>query len=124
MTISEDSVREELKKVIDPELFVNIVDLGLIYVVNLEEKEDDKVDDKDEENDGYDDRKDDNDDRMGDRKDGMDDKKDDSMDRKDRDGKGERGGKDMDEMKPGEGMLKAIAALLNNPFTKTDELCG
>ena len=30
MAISEDHVREELKKVIDPELFVNIVDLGLI----------------------------------------------------------------------------------------------
>jgi len=37
MSISEDAVREELKKVVDPELFVNIVDLGLIYVVNLEE---------------------------------------------------------------------------------------
>jgi metal-sulfur cluster biosynthetic enzyme/nitrite reductase/ring-hydroxylating ferredoxin subunit len=33
--ISEDLVREELKKVIDPELFVNIVDLGLIYTVDL-----------------------------------------------------------------------------------------
>jgi len=33
--ISEDLVREELKKVIDPELFVNIVDLGLIYNVDL-----------------------------------------------------------------------------------------
>jgi len=33
--ISEDRVREELKKVIDPELFVNIVDLGLIYNVDL-----------------------------------------------------------------------------------------
>jgi metal-sulfur cluster biosynthetic enzyme/nitrite reductase/ring-hydroxylating ferredoxin subunit len=33
--ISEDLVREELKKVVDPELFVNIVDLGLIYDVNL-----------------------------------------------------------------------------------------
>lgn len=32
---AEDAVREELKKVIDPELFVNIVDLGLIYVVDL-----------------------------------------------------------------------------------------
>ena len=41
MTISEDKVREELKKVIDPELFVNIVDLGLIYVVDLKEKEGD-----------------------------------------------------------------------------------
>jgi metal-sulfur cluster biosynthetic enzyme/nitrite reductase/ring-hydroxylating ferredoxin subunit len=33
--ITEDHVREELKKVIDPELFVNIVDLGLIYNVDL-----------------------------------------------------------------------------------------
>ena len=33
--ITEDQVREELKKVIDPELFVNIVDLGLIYVVEI-----------------------------------------------------------------------------------------
>jgi len=39
MAINEDQVREELKKVIDPELFVNIVDLGLIYVVDLEELE-------------------------------------------------------------------------------------
>lgn len=40
MPITEDHVREELKKVIDPELFVNIVDLGLIYTVNLDEQED------------------------------------------------------------------------------------
>jgi metal-sulfur cluster biosynthetic enzyme len=33
--LSEDKVREQLKQVIDPELFVNIVDLGLIYVVDL-----------------------------------------------------------------------------------------
>ncbi len=37
MSISEDAVREQLKKVIDPELFVNIVDLGLVYVVNIGE---------------------------------------------------------------------------------------
>lgn len=37
--ISEDKVYEELKKVIDPELFVNIVDLGLIYVVELKDAE-------------------------------------------------------------------------------------
>ncbi len=36
MPLHEDHVREALKKVIDPELFVNIVDLGLIYVVNVE----------------------------------------------------------------------------------------
>jgi metal-sulfur cluster biosynthetic enzyme len=35
-------VREELKKVIDPELFVNIVDLGLVYVIGLEQADDDK----------------------------------------------------------------------------------
>lgn len=44
MAISEDSVREELKKVIDPELFVNIVDLGLIYDVNLEPNDEGKTD--------------------------------------------------------------------------------
>ena len=36
MTLKEDHIREALKQVIDPELFVNIVDLGLIYVVQLE----------------------------------------------------------------------------------------
>lgn len=35
--LSEDKVREELKKVIDPELFVNIVDLGLIYDIGIKE---------------------------------------------------------------------------------------
>ncbi|XZE44369.1 metal-sulfur cluster assembly factor [Pirellulaceae bacterium SH467] len=34
--ITEDHVREQLKQVIDPELFVNIVDLGLIYVVDIQ----------------------------------------------------------------------------------------
>jgi metal-sulfur cluster biosynthetic enzyme len=33
--LSEEKVREELKKVIDPELFVNIVDLGLVYTVDV-----------------------------------------------------------------------------------------
>ena len=37
--MSEDVVREQLKKVVDPELFVNIVDLGLIYTVELQELE-------------------------------------------------------------------------------------
>jgi metal-sulfur cluster biosynthetic enzyme/nitrite reductase/ring-hydroxylating ferredoxin subunit len=41
--ISEDLVREELKKVIDPELFVNIVDLGLIYNVDLLPADEGKV---------------------------------------------------------------------------------
>jgi len=44
MAITEDAVREELKKVIDPELFVNIVDLGLIYVVDLKEKDEGQTD--------------------------------------------------------------------------------
>jgi metal-sulfur cluster biosynthetic enzyme len=35
MPTTEDHVREELKKVIDPEVFVNIVDLGLIYEITL-----------------------------------------------------------------------------------------
>ena len=35
MPLHEDQVREALKQVIDPELFVNIVDLGLIYVVDV-----------------------------------------------------------------------------------------
>ena len=37
MPLSEDKVRESLKQVIDPELYVNIVDLGLIYVIDLGE---------------------------------------------------------------------------------------
>ncbi len=45
MSLTEDHVREQLKKVIDPELFVNIVDLGLIYVVDVSEaKEDGRYD--------------------------------------------------------------------------------
>lgn len=35
----EDKIREALKKVIDPELGVSIVDLGLIYDVRYEEGE-------------------------------------------------------------------------------------
>jgi len=42
MSIAEDAVREALKQVIDPELFVNIVDLGLIYLVTVTEAEDGK----------------------------------------------------------------------------------
>ena len=40
MALAEDTVREALKQVIDPELYVNIVDLGLIYVVNISEEDD------------------------------------------------------------------------------------
>jgi metal-sulfur cluster biosynthetic enzyme len=38
MSIAEDKVRETLKQVIDPELFVNIVDLGLVYDIKIDEK--------------------------------------------------------------------------------------
>lgn len=49
MALNEDQVREAIKQVIDPELFVNIVDLGLIYEVEVqpiegnEEKNDVKI---------------------------------------------------------------------------------
>ncbi|MDA7949921.1 MAG: metal-sulfur cluster assembly factor [Pirellulaceae bacterium] len=39
MALSEEQVFETLKQVIDPELFVNIVDLGLVYKVELTERE-------------------------------------------------------------------------------------
>ena len=42
MAISEDTVREALKQVVDPELFVNIVDLGLIYTVTVSDAEEGK----------------------------------------------------------------------------------
>jgi metal-sulfur cluster biosynthetic enzyme len=38
MALAEDKIREALKQVIDPELFVNIVDLGLIYVIEIGEE--------------------------------------------------------------------------------------
>lgn len=37
MPLAEETVREALKQVIDPELFVNVVDLGLIYDVTITE---------------------------------------------------------------------------------------
>ena len=40
LPLSEDVVREMLKEVKDPELFVNVVDLGLIYGVTLSEAAD------------------------------------------------------------------------------------
>ena len=33
--ISKDSVIEKLKKVLDPELHINVADLGLIYNINV-----------------------------------------------------------------------------------------
>lgn len=43
MAITEDAVREALKEVIDPELFVNVVDLGLIYEVTIDQADKEKA---------------------------------------------------------------------------------
>ncbi|MFB6193123.1 MAG: metal-sulfur cluster assembly factor [Candidatus Nanohaloarchaea archaeon] len=37
--VTEEEVREQLKEVIDPELDINIVDLGLIYEIEVDEEE-------------------------------------------------------------------------------------
>lgn len=42
MSITEDQCLEALKEVVDPELFVNIVDLGLVYEVAVAAQEDGK----------------------------------------------------------------------------------
>jgi len=47
MGVELDTIREEMKKVIDPELFVNVIDLGLIYNIQVEpvgEKENINID--------------------------------------------------------------------------------
>ena len=44
MALTEDQVREALKQVVDPELFVNVIDLGLVYKVELKQREDEKTD--------------------------------------------------------------------------------
>ncbi len=44
MPVAEDKVREALKQVIDPELFVNIVDLGLIYEIKINDADAGKSD--------------------------------------------------------------------------------
>ncbi len=44
MTITEDQCREALKAVVDPELFVDIVNLGLVYEVAVSPPEDGKQD--------------------------------------------------------------------------------
>jgi metal-sulfur cluster biosynthetic enzyme len=41
--ISEEKVREELKSVYDPELNINVVDLGLIYNIEISDGNDVKV---------------------------------------------------------------------------------
>jgi len=38
MPVAEDNIREALKGVVDPELFVNIVDLGLVYEIKIDER--------------------------------------------------------------------------------------
>lgn len=43
MPLTEDQVREELKQVIDPELFVNIIDLGLVYQIHLQPAENGEI---------------------------------------------------------------------------------
>ena len=36
-TVTEDDVTEAMKDVVDPELGINVVDLGLVYDVHLDE---------------------------------------------------------------------------------------
>jgi metal-sulfur cluster biosynthetic enzyme len=35
MPVAEEAVREALKQVVDPELFINVIDLGLVYGLEL-----------------------------------------------------------------------------------------
>ena len=39
MPVAEETVREALKQVVDPELFINVIDLGLVYGIELPEVE-------------------------------------------------------------------------------------
>jgi metal-sulfur cluster biosynthetic enzyme len=43
LPLSEDNVRETLKQVDDPELGINIVDLGLVYEIHVQEAKDVQV---------------------------------------------------------------------------------
>jgi metal-sulfur cluster biosynthetic enzyme len=40
LPFAEDNVRKALKQIDDPEIGINIIDLGLVYEVNLEENKD------------------------------------------------------------------------------------
>ncbi|MGH3368300.1 MAG: metal-sulfur cluster assembly factor [Nocardioidaceae bacterium] len=42
--VSEDDVTEAMKDVVDPELGINVVDLGLVYGVQVEESRDAVID--------------------------------------------------------------------------------
>ncbi|MCA9184917.1 MAG: iron-sulfur cluster assembly protein [Pirellulaceae bacterium] len=41
--VTEDRVMDQLRNVVDPELFVNIVDLGLVYVIGLSDGDEGKT---------------------------------------------------------------------------------
>lgn len=41
MKLSEEKIKEQLEQVLDPELNISIVDLGLVYEINI--KEDDSI---------------------------------------------------------------------------------
>jgi metal-sulfur cluster biosynthetic enzyme len=43
MSLTEEQIREALKQVVDPELFVNIIDLGLVYTVTVAPAQDDSA---------------------------------------------------------------------------------
>lgn len=38
LDVNEQSIYDTLKEVIDPELYVNIIDLGLVYAITVKEK--------------------------------------------------------------------------------------
>jgi len=42
--VTEEQVREALKQVVDPELFVNVVDLGLVYKIDIKDNNEVHVD--------------------------------------------------------------------------------
>lgn len=44
LPLTEDDIRESLQKVIDPELHMNIVELGLIYAIDVQQNANDTKD--------------------------------------------------------------------------------